>query len=238
MHVKRNHPLDEKSFFHYLPLTANICIVIVIVIFLMTGHTIAADTILDYTPSNPVLAAIVLMLLFALKSISYVFPINLLFIAVGMMFSTPVAILLNFIGAAITYSLPYLIGKVYGSHMLESLSRRFPKLGQLQHFQQGSDFFLSFITRMIGILPCDIVSLYMGSIQMDYRPYLLGALAGNGPFIIAITVMGVSLSEPTSPPFLIALGCELLLVIGASFWYKRYLRKNRAKSDRNPAESR
>jgi hypothetical protein len=43
--------------------------------------------------------------------------------------------------------------------------------------------------------------------------------------------MGVSLSDPTSPQFLIAFGCELLLVIGASIWYKRYHAKKKASKE-------
>jgi uncharacterized membrane protein YdjX (TVP38/TMEM64 family) len=231
MSIQIKNSFNEKSFFHHLPLAAGLCMVAVVVIFILTGHSVTAETLLDYTPSNPWLAAILMLILFALKSMTYVFPINLLFIVNGIMFPIPIAILLNFVGAAITYSLPYFIGREYGSHLLDSLFRRYPKLQQLQQFQQDNDFFLSFITRMIGILPCDVVSLYMGSIQMNYRSYLAGGLIGNGPFIIAITIMGVSLSDPTSPQFLIAFGCELLLVIGASIWYKRYHAKKKASKE-------
>lgn len=58
------------TFFKALPLIA--CIIF-IVLFLASGNDITVQTILSYTPESPFAAAIVILLLYALKSVSLYF---------------------------------------------------------------------------------------------------------------------------------------------------------------------
>lgn len=53
---------------------------------LASGNDITVQTVLSYTPESPFAAAIVILLLYALKSVSFVFPIALLQIAAGHLF--------------------------------------------------------------------------------------------------------------------------------------------------------
>ena len=78
---------------------------------LLSGRSFTMEDILNYTPSQPLLAVLFLWLAFALKSLSLVFPVLLLFAVTGQLFSLPVALAVNTVGIAITLTLPYLLGR-------------------------------------------------------------------------------------------------------------------------------
>ena len=61
--------------------------------------------------------------LYAVKSVSFIFPIAILQLAVGHLFSTGTALLVNFLGRAVTLALPYWMGRFSGSSMVEYWKR-------------------------------------------------------------------------------------------------------------------
>ena len=86
-----------------------IALMCIVFIFIdkITGEPLSVHTIIKYTPKDPILAAIVILLLYALKSLTVVFPLAILFFASGIIFPTWIAILINIIGLAITFTIPY-----------------------------------------------------------------------------------------------------------------------------------
>ena len=85
----------------------------------------------------------------------------------------------------------------------------------LLDLQRENDFFFSFFVRVIGFLPCDVVSLYLGSAGLPFGPYLAGGLLGMLPGIFTVTLMGASIQDPSSPQFLISAAVTLLLSLGS-----------------------
>ena len=83
-------------------------------LLLLSGRKLTLHTVLSYTPSSPFRAAAALLLMYALKSLSIVFPILALFAAGGFLFPWQVAIPLNLFGLSIALTLPYLIGRWAG----------------------------------------------------------------------------------------------------------------------------
>lgn len=75
---------------------------------------LSAEGIASFTSKSPWLAAIFMLFLFALKSLSIVIYSGMLYEANGILFPLPTAILLNFVGTIIMVSLPYEIGKKQG----------------------------------------------------------------------------------------------------------------------------
>ncbi len=198
---------------------------LITVLLLASGKEITAESILRFTPEKKLPAILVLLLMFALKSMSVVFPMIVLYIASGIMFPLPLAILINSIGACITVTIPYCIGRYSGSELLTRLRKKYPKLDTLQQFQQKHDFYFVYMVRVIGGLPGDIVSLYMGASRIPYLPYLGGCLAGMFLKLCLQTVMGTAINDPASPEFLAAILWQLLLagasVSGGSLYYKK-----------------
>ena len=149
------------------------CIWLVMICVCLFQHDqITVDSVLNFTPKNPVLAVVVLLLFFALKSISIFFFAGILYAAAGILFPLPIAILVNILGTAIMVTIPYYIGKFAGTPLVNQILRRYPKAGLLKRIRAGNDFIFCFVARLINVLPCDLVSMYMGAIQLDYGSYI------------------------------------------------------------------
>ena len=172
-----------------------ICIIgiMLTVIVKKSGHPLTVDTILEYTPDNTLLAIVVMLTFFALKSLTVVLPLSVLYLTCGMMFSPFSALLVSTAGLAVTITIPYLIGKYAGKQTVKSICEKYPKAAQVAVYQQKNNFFACFITRIVGFLPGDIVSLYFGSMLS----------------IVTTTLLGEKINNPFSVEFLIILLCRV-----------------------------
>lgn len=203
----QDHP-HLLSFLRILPFL--ICIAL-IVCLLYSGKEFSVQSVLSYTPKNPVPAAIVILLLYALKSISLVFPIAVLQITAGHLFQAPAALLINFLGRAITLTIPYWIGRFSGSNMAQKQLNRYPKLKELVSKQNQSPFFISFFLRTLNFLPGDVVSLYLGAVRIPFPCYLAAGVSGTALGVTFATLLGASIEKPDSPAFLLSISCMILL---------------------------
>ena len=105
---------------------------------------LSVEKILRYTPKEPVKAALLMLVFYAVKSVSFVFPIAVLQLAVGHLFSTGTALLVNFLGRAVTLAIPYWMGRFSGSSMVENLTSKYPKLKTVVDYQNGNPLYISF----------------------------------------------------------------------------------------------
>ena len=199
----------------------------IIVILFIHRKELSAEGIARYTPKNPWLAAIVMLALFALKSLSIVIYSGLLYAANGILFPLPVAIVLNLIGTVIMVSLPYLIGRRTGASAVDEIRAKYPKAEAIHNLRAKNDFLFSFLVRMAR-LPSDVVSLYMGAVHVEYKKYLLGSLLGMLPHTITYPIMGMSIRDIRSPQFIISLCAEIAYILVTSAVYTLYRKKNKA----------
>ena len=186
---------------------------------------LSVEEIARYTPTNPWFAAMVMLALFALKSLSIVIYSGLLYAANGILFPLPVAILLNLIGTVIMVSLPYQIGRRTGTSAVDEIRAKYPKAEAIHDLRAKNDFLFSFLARMVR-LPSDVVSLYMGAVQVEYKKYLLGSLLGLLPHTITFPIMGMNIRDIRSPRFMISLSAEIAYILVTYAVYKRYRKKN------------
>lgn len=209
-------------------------VIIIITIFLLTSkEDLTVEKLLNYTPKSIPLAILFLLLMYAFKSLSFVFPISLLMITSGTIFSTPMAIIINTIGTAISLSVPYWIGRFSGREFADNLIAKYEKLKTLDTLQKDNDFFFSYIARVVGMLPCDAVSMYMGSICISYPKYILGGVLGFMSRIVATTFIGSNITDPTSPTFIISCVANIVLAIFSIFIYKKMLKKTKKQNNIN-----
>ncbi len=194
-------------------------------LFFISGRTVTVEDILNYTPSEPLLAACFLWLAFALKSLSLVFPVYVLFAVSGQIFPLPVALAVNTVGIAVTMTIPYLLGYAAELDYSEKLLKKYPKLQEIRRLRENSSFFLSFLARAIGVLACDVVSLYFGSTRMKYIPYITGAVLGFLPDLICATLMGQKIEDVHSPAFWLVVAINLLCCLSSYLLYRWYKKK-------------
>lgn len=109
--------MNIKNFFRHKKLVNFIRIILAAILVILAAillydiKNISLDTLLSHTPKNPYIAAIILLLLYAAKSITVFVPLIALQLIAGSMFSPFFALMINFIGIIICYTIPYLIGK-------------------------------------------------------------------------------------------------------------------------------
>ena len=194
-------------------------IVVMGIIFTVTvkksGQPLSVKTILRYTPENTILAAIILLAFFALKSLTVVFPLSILYFASGILFHSVAAALISTAGLAITITIPYWIGKYSGKQAVQEICKKYPKAEMVARYQETNTFFACFITRIVGFLPCDIVSIYFGACDTAYPIYLAAGVSGSLLSIITTTLLGEKISDPFSVEFIIVLLCRILVSAGA-----------------------
>ncbi len=194
-----------------------ICIIgiMLMVIVKKSGHPLTVDTILEYTPDNTLLAIVVMLTFFALKSLTVVLPLSVLYLTCGMIFSPFCALIVSTTGLAVTITIPYIIGKYIGKDTVKSICEKYPKAAQVAVYQQKNNFFACFITRIVGFLPGDIVSLYFGACDAPYAEYLAAGIAGSMLSIVTTTLLGEKINNPFSVEFLIILLCRIAVSVGA-----------------------
>lgn len=207
------------KFIKILPI---IFIIIGIIVGFLFKDTSVAD-IVNYTPENPFLAACILIGLYALKSISIVFPLIVLNISAGMLFSPFLAIVVNLIGSFVASAIPYFIGRFVGRGVVIKIMKKYKKFSEMSKMPLVQNpWFYSYFLRVISILPGDLVSMLLGSIKLKFTPYILGSLLGILPGMLAATFMGTAISDPTSPEFIIALVGTIFLSVLSYLIYRKW----------------
>lgn len=218
----------EKSarLIKYVPFALTVIIVISCVVFII-NHDF--EEILQYTPDNFILAAVVLWGFYGLKSMSVVFPLTALFIAAGHIYPFWIAMLVNILGLCVSFTIPYLVGKVSGSELVESIAEKYPKAKKMINYGHENNLFASYISRAVVFVPGDVVSMLHGALQMPYRPYLLGSLFGVFPEMAVQTYIGGQLSQLNIKSILVMVGL-ILLTLALSFALNKKLSKMGKKS--------
>lgn len=223
--------MNIKNFFRHKKLVNFIRIILAAILVILAAillydiKNISLDTLLSHTPKNPYIAAIILLLLYAAKSITVFVPLIALQLIAGSMFSPFFALMINFIGIIICYTIPYLIGKKAGNSYSGALLEKYPKLERVIHKDGRGIFFPSFLLRCIGFLPGDLVSAYLGTFSKSYIKYILGSFLGSAVRIAAVTVLGNNLDNIGSPKAIVSIIIIAVLTIGSCFGYIFYQRK-------------
>ena len=118
----------------------------IILIYLFSGRDVSVEAILHYAPENKWLAAVFLLVIYGIKSLSVFSPIIVLHIAGGFLFPPLEAILVNTVGVIIELTIPYWVGRVSGESSATKLLKKYPRLAEAVAYQSGNAFFLSFFS--------------------------------------------------------------------------------------------
>ncbi len=189
---------------------------------------VTIEDILEFTPENLWLAALAMIGLFALKSLSMFFPMLILIAASGSIFpSYLTALAVNSVGVAVMLLIPYTIGRFAEREFVEGLISKNKNADKLREIKSENELFIAYFLRVINILPCDLVSMFLGSTGFGLVKYLAGSFAGVLPGMIATTVIGANINDPTSPKFWIAVSAEIVFAAASTLVYYLYKKKNK-----------
>lgn len=213
-----------------------IMVIVCIFIYFRFFRGVTIQHILEFTPDNLWLAALVMIGLFGMKSLSVFFPMLILIAASGSIFPNYfAALLVNCIGVLFMLTLPYLIGRFAERGFVEKLISKQKNADKLREFKSDNEFFIAYFMRVINILPCDVVSIFLGSADFSPAKYFAGSFLGIFPGLVTTTLMGANVEHPTSPSFWIAAVVEVVFAIGSAVVY--YFYKKRHKKSENDSEN-
>lgn len=195
----------------------------------MKQKGLSAEDLKNYAPANLFLAAVVIILFYVVKSFSLVFPLPILYVGVGLIFPNVwQAFAVNLIGVVLSLSLPFFLGRFSGKDMILKLTERFPKIKKLDEIKSDNETVFVFILKLSGVLACDLSSLLLGAMNISYRKFMLGSIAGLLPLIIAWTFLAGVL-DFRSPLFYLAIGGIIIVAVGSSLIYKKTVAKKSGK---------
>ncbi len=221
-----------KSFRVFPPLLTALLILLCVYL----GSHMSLSELISYSPSNPILAASSIIFLFAIKSLSVVFPLSALYIVSAFWFGPLWAILINYIGLVVSISIPYLLGRRFASPAIELLLKKYPKL---EHFQQlgfSNQLMLSYLLRIVSVLPGDLCSLFLGACSIEYKRYIIGSLLGLSPIMIlhvlfadlfAESFFGGFWSTLTPKTIITIIGLIAVSIFSSIFLNKKYSIKSK-----------
>lgn len=218
---------DDKLWGALKRFAAAVCIAVPALWLFKNRGSFTAENIAGFAPENLFLAAVFLVLAYAVKSLVCFFPVVALQVAGGYMFSPLVAIAVNTVGMATCLCVPYFLGKRMS---FERMSKN-EKLRALIERGRKNEFFLCFFLRIVSIFPGDLVSMYLGGVKMPFFKYLLGGLLGTFPGIVSVTLIGSSVTDPTSPMFIISATVTVLLSAGSLLIYVLHERRGKIEKE-------
>lgn len=206
-----------------------VLIIAIVLVSLQNRDQFTVENIRNYIPSNIYIAIIVITALYAIKSVTIVFPLAVLNMSVGLIYPAPLSILINLIGLFVCATTPYLLGKLFGTEYIDKLVKRYPKIQRIKEFQNQDTIMLSFFVKTIAIIPSDVGSLLFGAMGSSYFKYIIGSMLSMIPHMIAVTYLGETITEPFSIGFMISSGCTLILtIISIALYY--FLMKKRVEN--------
>lgn len=212
---------NKKNWLKYVS-TGFTILMIVTAIFLFKDCDV--NTILSFTPKNLILASIVMMGIYAVKSLSVIFPASVLIISSGLIYSFGTAIAINVIGVLICFTISYFSGRLIGKDALEKLLNKYPKIKKVFNKCRKNNILTAYAMRVTGI-PTDIGSMFMGASEIPYRYYLLGSFMGMMPKIIFYTAIGNSVDGSLSTGVIVLLAVTFVVMLIASFIINKHMNK-------------
>lgn len=158
-------------------------LLLVVALALSLRH-LSLEGFLAFVPQNPWLAAGVILVCYGIKSLSVVMPLSLLYLAAGFLYPFWIALPLSYAGLVVCCSLPYLLGRKWGRTVTADLLARYPKAQRFFDLGLQNQVLVSYLLRIVGVLPGDLCSLVLGACGTAYPSYLAGSLLGLSPVLI------------------------------------------------------
>lgn len=199
--------------------------VLMVLLFWSMGGVSLQD-LLSYQPEKPVLAALAMLLLFALKSMDAVIHCGVLFAAAGLMLPLPAAFTVNILGIVLMSVIPYAVGRQLGLEAADALRQKHPRLREAESFQSRHAVLVSALLRTIG-LPTNVTGIYLGAMQFEFLPYLEGSVLGMLPLLIFFTLIGTSADDVHSPLFIASVAGQIVLTIMSALVYAALRKRDR-----------
>ena len=182
---------------------------VVTMLVLMKKFNINIDNAAEfatYIKGGTFTVGLIIIAFTVIKSFALVFPPAVIFAVSGLLIDNLwVAILINFIGVALSVILPYYLGRFTGKDMLDTLKEKFPKIKKLDDFAGKNEFMVVYVVKASGVIPSDLMNVVYGAMNIIFMKYFIASNIGMLPFNILFTLLANKgdLSNPYSLLYII-----------------------------------
>lgn len=199
--------------------------------FVVYKH-IRPDMLDEFIHRNLLSGILVVVGLYAIKSMTIILPVPVLYIAVGSLFpNVLIAIGVNLLGLTAELTVPYALGRLAGQDMHRYIIEKYPKARSFADYKERNSFFVIYMIRLIGIFSADLTSMMMGSSKLPFKNYLFGSILGMLPTMLIITFLGANVTNPRSIEFMLSVVLTVLLTVFSFILYKRYMKQQKKKEN-------
>ena len=169
-------------------------------------------------------AVISILGVYLLKSVTFVVPASIVYIAVGMAFDWWVALIINTAGIALEVIATYFFGRIMGGkRVVEKVEKT--KYGEkLLKMQSKNKVSALLAIRFLPVFPIDIVSLLLGAMRTGFGQYMAVSLIGILPRVFLFTILGDGLYKYI-PMQKLVIFAVILVPIALAVWVIRYVVK-------------
>ena len=182
---------------------------VVTMLVLMKKFNINIDNAAEfatYIKGGTLTVGLIIIAFTVIKSFALVFPPAVIFAVSGLLIDNLwVAILINFIGVALSVIMPYYLGRFTGKDMLDTLKEKFPKIKKLDDFAGKNEFMVVYVVKASGVIPSDLMNVVYGAMNINFMKYFIASNIGMLPFNILFTLLANKgdLSNPYSLLYII-----------------------------------
>ena len=203
----------------YLP------IIVMLVIALTAGILIwldilKVDQIIAAVNDNRLIAALVILALFAFKGCSCI-PYAVILIGYALIFVLPLAILINTVGTVLCISVSYLIGRFSKGLTFEGIMEKHPKFRRYFSNAENYSFTFVFFTHTLH-LSTEVQGVLFGLLRTPYWAYVSGSMVALIPSMLIYTVIGDEF-DFTNPLFWAFVALDALTVLIGFVYAKKNL---------------
>lgn len=144
----------------------------------------------SYITGGTLTVALIIIAFTVIKSFALVFPPAVIFAVSGILFENVwVAILVNFIGVALSMILPYYLGRFTGKELLDTLKGRFPKIKKLDDFAGKNEFMVVYVVKAAGVVPSDLMNIIYGAMNINFWKFFIASNLGMLPFNVLFSLL-------------------------------------------------
>ncbi|MBR3816013.1 MAG: TVP38/TMEM64 family protein [Clostridia bacterium] len=180
-----------------------------------------------------VIAVIVILINYLIKSFIPWFPISCLCVASAVIFKWYIAAAINVAGLALFFAVRFYKGRKHGGGKAEKLLEKYDRPHRYIDSGRTGSKALLFFARLIPGVPLGAVSVFYGSTKIDFKEYLIVSLFGISYKLFSYITIGRHVFDPASIsfvgpfiPLLVFAGIVLLSLSGVLSVANKAVRKD------------
>lgn len=188
------------------------------------------EALLSSFSNTGVIVAVVLGLYFV-KGLIFVLPASVIYVAVGVILDTWLAVAVNITGIIIEVLVTYILGSFLGGKLVRKIILKSKKGQKILDTDFQNKKSLIFTTRLLPVFPIDFLSLFFGATKSNFPLYFVLSVAGLAPRVILFTIIGDNLFKwiPIDKLIFIAICC---IPVGVAVYLFKKLHIDKRKKDK------